>query len=1029
MSESPSVASSPQYVFGAFQMDVARYRLRRGGREIPLRPKCWDVLHYLVKRPGLLVTKEAFHREIWADTAVSDDALTKSIIELRRVLGDSRRTPRFIETVHGRGYRFVAEVRDVGEAGPDRTADVPVPVGAVPARGGETGFRFVGRHTELRRLHECLRKAQEGERQLVFITGEAGIGKTTLSEEFLRSPAAGGPDVYVLHGQCIQQHGQREPYMPVLEALERAIGSPAGSTLIPLLRRVAPCWCAQIPWLLSEGEPKGFHAMMMAAPPERMLREIGVFLESVAGRSTVVLVLEDLHWSDNATADLLLYLAQRHDPARLLIIGTFRLAEASTLDHPIRDVRRTLRAHHRCADLPLDYLSTADVREYLHGRFGEHLPDLAPLIRQRTDGNPLFVVAIVEELIRRGQLAPTDGGWVMDGIPDRLELAISEDLLEMVTAQFQSLSADEQSLLETASVVGASFDPAMVARALGRDAEEVDAVLQRMAGGHLFLNPAGAAGDRGSAARYDFAHALHHQVIYEQIPLLRRRRLHLSVAEVLESSSGERLAEIAPELSVHFEQAGDYWRAAKYLGMCVARAQQRQAPHEAIACAEIALDLLERLPDSPQRRQSELEIRLLLGVSLYLTRGLSSEAVKDNYERARALCAGEGNARQLFEVLHAVWYSQMVNSRLEAARASIEELARIAEGQPSPEFRLRVELARGRTEFWSGHFGTAARIFAQFLDAVTGQPIEKRPQTYGIAPAIAAYAHGSLALWFLGQPDQARAWSQKAIAGAEESREPFALASALTHASFLELLCGNAAGAAHLAARAAKVSADHAVATFVPLSRFFGGAAMADQGDLEDGLAAMLPALVEHQGVVGSLITDIMLGLLGAAYARAGRWDEGLARVEEGLKLSAAIREHVYAAELWRIKGELLLGKGRASTRRRRAAADSLLDAAQQCFHRALEIARGQDAKALELRTLMSLMGLPTRREESHRARRVLRSLLPSFTEGFDTKDIQDATALLNLSGQVGSDASTRLHAPVATQSSAARSRRKRSPS
>ena len=191
---------------------------------------------------------------------------------------------------------------------------------------------------------------------------------------------------------------------------------------------MAPCWYVQIPWLLSDGEPAGFQGAMMSAPPERMLREIGAFLESWATGSTIVLVLEDLHWSDNATADLLSFLAQRRDPARLLILGTFRPVEAATHDHPIREVKQTLRARRRCVDLALDYLSTAEVREYLRGRFGDEIPDLAPLIHQRTDGNPLFVVALVEELIRRGQLALTGGGWAMSVAAEDVQLAVPEDL-------------------------------------------------------------------------------------------------------------------------------------------------------------------------------------------------------------------------------------------------------------------------------------------------------------------------------------------------------------------------------------------------------------------------------------------------------------------------------------------------------------------------------------------------------------------------------------------------------------------------
>jgi len=995
MSDSPPLSASRRLAFDAFHLDVAGHRLWRGDREIPLRPKAWDVLCYLVERPGLLVTKENLHRAIWPDVVVSDDTLTKSISELRQALDDRSGTPRIIQTVHGRGFRFVAEVDGLESdaRGPrDRT---PPPALTDDVAPEATGPSFVGRRVELGRLRQCLGIADRGTRQVVFITGEAGIGKTALSEEYLRSSALRRPDIWVLRGQCIQQHGQREPYGPLLEALERGLGSSVGSALIPLFRRVAPCWYAQIPWLLSEGEPKGFPQAMMTATPERMLREVGAFLESVASQATIVLLLEDLHWSDHATADLLLYLAQRRDPARLLIIGTFRPAEASTQDHPIREVRQTLRTRRRCVDLALDYLSLVDVRDYLQGRFGNDMKELAPLIHQRTDGNPLFVISIVEELIRRGQLTRSDSGWATSVSPDRLELAVPEDLLEMVTSQFQRLSAQEQSVLETASVIGVSFTPATLARALGRDAEEVDAVSQRMARAHFFLSLGGASGDRDHATRYDFSHALHHQVVYEQIPPLRRRRLHLSVAEALESSSGERVAELAPELSVHFERGDDPLRAARYLGMCAERALQRQAPREAIAYVELALDLLERIPDSPQRRQRELDLRILLGASLFVTRGPGSAAVRDNYERARLLCADESNARQLFEIIHAAWYAQMVGFNLEAAKASVEELAHIADGQTLPEFRLRAELAHGRTEFYSGHFGAAVRIFTQFLDAVAARPIERRAQTYGISPLIATYRHGCLALWFLGRPDQGRAWAQIGITAAEESREPFALASVLTSASFLQTLCGSSDEAAHLAARAATVSADHAIANFVPMSRFFGGAALAGQGDLEGGLAAMLPALAEHREVVGSLVTDIMFGLLAAAYAEGERWDEGLAWAAKGLELSATVREHVYAAELWRIKGELLFGKVRASGRKKGAGTDALLDTARRCLERSLKIARRQEAKSLELRSLMSLARMLQRGDKSSRTHRHLRSLLASFTEGFDTKDLREGQALL----------------------------------
>ena len=989
MTGSPSLAPGRRFAFGAFRLDVDSHRLWRGTREIPLRPKAWEVLHYLIGRPGLLVTKEVLHREIWPDAVVSDDALTKSIAELRRSLGDTARTPRFIETVHGLGFRFVAPVQDVGHK-----------VGGAPAATGhlEAGSPFVGRRAELEQLHACLRRADRGERQLVFITGEAGIGKTTLAEEFLRSLAVAGPDVYALHGRCIQQHGQREPYMPVLEALERLLSSPAGPPLIPLFRRIAPCLYVQIPWLLSEGEPAGFHGTMMSAPPERMLREIGAFLESLADRSTVVLLLEDLHWSDNATASLLSFLGERRDAARLLVIGTYRPADASTREHPIREVNQTLRAHRRCIDLALNYLSASDVRQYLHGRFGDRVQELGPLIYRRTDGNPLFVVAIVEDLIRRGHLALADGVWAMTVTADRVNLAVPEDLVEMVTAQFQRLGADERSVLEAAAVSGVSFAPWTVARALGREAEDVEALSQQMARSRLFLNVASRAEDSGSGTRYAFFHALHHQVIYDQVAAGRRRRLHQRIGEALEAAYGDRLAEFSAELSTHFERSGDHLRAAKYFGACATRALQRLAPHEAIVCAERALGLLEQAPETAERRRCELELRLLLGVP-FVTRAYSSSEVRANYERARVLCEEVGDARQLFEVVHAVWFAHAARGDLDGAQASVDELERIAEHEHAADLRLRAELAHGRTEFWKGHFGTATRAYARFLDHATRQPVDIPAWRPGLDPVVAAYVQGGLALWFFGHPDQALAQAQRGIRDAERIGQPLNLTSALFHWTILQLLCGDAEAAARLAARMAEVSAENALVLFHLVGRFLVGAALAARGDAESGLSQMLPAMVEHREFGGSHVCGLMLGFVATAYCRLEQWEEGLRRVDEGIELGEVTHERVYAAELWRVKGELLLGKAGVGRGRRGATASRSVDAAQQCFRRALEIAREQEARSLALRSAMSLtrsagVGGPGEPRE------LLRSLYASFTEGFDTKDLRDAKALLKESGK-----------------------------
>ena len=986
MDDTPSLAQGRRLAFADCRLDLSAHRLWRGDREVALRPKSWDVLRYLVERPGVLVTKDALHREIWPDAVVSDDTLTKSIGELRQALADDPRAPRFIETVHGRGFRFIAEMRGIeGSSADARQGFEPAAVLPAPTP------TFVGRGRELARLDECLRQAARGARQIVFVTGEAGIGKTTLAEEFLRSPAVAGAHALVLHGQCIQQYGEREPYMPMLEAVERLLGSPAGAPLIPALRRVAPCWYVQIPWLLSEGEPAGFHGAMLSPPPQRMLREMGAFLESVAAHAPVILVLEDLHWSDHATADLVSFLGERRDPARLLVVATYRPADASAHEHPVREVKRTLRSHRRAIELALDYLTRGAVREYLARRFGGAVQDLAPLIHQRTDGNPLFVAAIVEELIRRGQLVETGDGWAIGSDGDRVDVGVPEDLVEMFTAQLDRLGADQRAVLEAASVAGASATAATVARALGSDADDVEAVAQQLERSHLFLSAAGRPEDRGGAAPYGFTHALHRQVIYEQMSDARRRRLHQSVGLAIESAAGDRLGEVAPELSVHFEQSRDWARATRYLAQCVARARQRFAYREAVTYGLKTLALLRELPEALERDRAELDVRLLMGHAMGYTRGYTSPEVERNYERARDLCGKVGADRQLFEIIHAAWYRALGNADAEATGQAVEELATIAE-RLGPDFRWRAKLARGRLELWGGRFGAAAPILLECIEEIERGAVDVGGEAYGVDPVLGAFAQGGIALWFIGRPAAARALEERGRTLAEKSGRPFDLASMLCHSGFVELQCGSLETTAAFAERARAISADNDIAFFLPLSRSLLGAVAAAGGDAAGGAAEIIAALATQREIGGVLLTDFQLASIARALGAAGRWDEGIRTADEGIAVTERPLGRIFAAEMWRVKGELILGKARAS---RRALAGGTVAAARDCFERALATAREQGATSIELRTAMSLARLPQPPAAAAAAREQLRNLYAAFTEGFDTRDLEDTRALL----------------------------------
>jgi AAA ATPase domain/Transcriptional regulatory protein, C terminal len=353
-------------------------------------------MRYLVAHPGQLLTKAALLEALWPETMVSEIVLSVCIRELRQVLGDDAKAPRFIETVHRRGYRFIGHLPTVHLSAPRISSPAPPPL-------------IAGRERELDTLHGALATALTGVRQLLFVTGEAGLGKTTLVEAFLTALEAYGP-LWIGRGQCLEHYGAGEAYLPVLEALGRLCRGPGGKEVVTLLGQQAPTWLVQMPGLVRAADLEALQRRIAGATRDRMLRELAEALELLTARQPLLLVLEDLHWSDYSTLDVLAMLARRQEPARLLLLGTYRLPDALQRGHPLHTVHHELQRHGQCTELPLPLLPEAAVAAYLGTRFPDaRLPaGLARLVHQRTEGNPLFMVTVVEEWVRRGWLAPAD---------------------------------------------------------------------------------------------------------------------------------------------------------------------------------------------------------------------------------------------------------------------------------------------------------------------------------------------------------------------------------------------------------------------------------------------------------------------------------------------------------------------------------------------------------------------------------------------------------------------------------------------
>jgi predicted ATPase len=549
------------------------------------------MLRYLVAQAGRLVTKAEVQQHVWGGTHVSDSVLRVSVAEIRAALGDAAGAPQYLETVGRQGYRFL-----VG-----RDLEGPPPQTAGP---------LVGRQGDLAALEGWYQQAAQGTRQLVFISGEAGVGKTTVVEMVLRRLAAGG-ERWTARGQCVEHAGEGEPYLPFLEALGQLGQGSAREEVRAVLRRYAPLWLAQLPGLVSEPELERLHGRLHGMTPTRMLRELAEALEVLTAARVLVLVLEDLQWSDRATVEALAYLGQRRALARLLVLGTYRPVDVLLRGHPLRGLVQELCGRGQGRELRLEFLTAAEVAAYVAGRLGGPVAAaLTALVAERTDGNALFMVNIVEHLVQQGGVVRRAGQWTLREGTAAQVASLPVGLRELLLRRIEALPPATQRVLEAASVVGEVFTVAAVAAGSQAPVEDVEAVCEGLAAQQHLLDDVGLRvwpdGTRGG--RYRFQHALYQQVLYDQIGTARRMQLHRRIGVRLEAAYGARAGEIAAQLALHFERGGEPSQAVHYWRQAGEHAARRDAHHDAIAILTKGLALLATLPESPERAQHELTL-------------------------------------------------------------------------------------------------------------------------------------------------------------------------------------------------------------------------------------------------------------------------------------------------------------------------------------------------------------------------------------------------------------------------------------
>jgi DNA-binding winged helix-turn-helix (wHTH) protein/tetratricopeptide (TPR) repeat protein len=975
-----------------YELDAANAQLRRGGQVVPLRLKAFTLLQYLAGRPGRLMTKADLLDAVWPDTAVSEWVLTTTVRELRDALGDDARQPRVIETVHGRGYRFIAEMRVSGVG--SRVSDTP---GLPPTPDAQHPTPIlVGRHAELETLVQWWQRAQAGERQIVFVIGEAGMGKTALTDEFLRLLAVKVLAVsqnppnsvtantltpwLVARGQCIEQRGASEPYLPVLEALGRLCLQPGGARLVDLLRRHAPAWLVQLPGLLEPAECEALERRLGATTRERMLREMAALVAALP--APLLLVLEDLHWSDNATLDLLSTLARRRDPARLLLIGTYRPVDVTVRNHPLRSMHQDLRAHALCQDLWLTPLTETAVAEYLQARW-PRLADAGTLARplqERTDGNALFLVNIVDYLAVDGAITEVDGEWKLEGDPEALAAAVPPRLHQLIAAHVERLDDVERTALEAASLVGRRFSAALVGAALGRDVVGIEERLARLAHNGLMVSADGASEwpDGTVAGAYRFNHFQYQSVLRDHIPPARQRQLHQRLAARLERGFAGSLAEVSSELALHFEASGEADLAAVHIEEAAVRAVRRGANREAVTLLEHGLALIDPLPRTPERTLRTIRLCLVLGPSMAPARGLADGRIEHLYERARRLSEESNDPVQLFQALVALGGAYTAQARLDRAQETAQQLEHLLAAMPLPPFVFAGSMVIGMVKYHAGSLVEARQLLER---AMSLGDVPLPPTTPDMRVAVLNYL--ALALVHQGHVDQSRARLEQAASRAAALERSFDRSIVAQVACFIHLILHDTEGLTAAADQAAALDDFPAIAAVGRLSR---GRVLSAGGDHERGVVLMREAIDAYRATGQRIALPAMLAALAQGHVAAGDAAAALACVADARATAESTGEIRYLAELHRLEGTL-------------HAADGKWSAAARCFDQSLAMAREQGARWWELRATTSCAQLTLKAGRRAAIRRTSREdlerIVASFTEGFDTADLREAQQLL----------------------------------
>ncbi len=838
--------------------------------------------------------------------------------------------------------------------------------------------RFVGREDELQQLHNALALARSGKGQIVGVRGEAGVGKSRLFHEFKGRAQQG---CQVLETFSVS-HGKAFAYLPLIELLknyfqigaqdaQRACREKVTGRLLTLDRSLE----AHLPYLLfllGASEPESaLPTMDPVIRRQRTFEAIAQLLVRESVDQPLLIVFEDLQWLDGETEAFLNLLIDHVPDAQILLLVNYRPEYAHEWG------RRSCYTQ-----LHLEPLGPAEARGLLTALLGDDrsLAPLKELVLAKTEGNPFFMEEVVQTLVEEGALLGHPGCYRIATAPALLHIPTT--VQGVLAARIDRLALPQKELLQTLAVIGKEFPLRLVRLVAASDESQLHPLLADLrAADFIYERPA------FPEVEYAFKHALTQEVAANSLLIARRSELHENTARAIETLFPDQLNDHCGELAHHYSLSGNIPKAIEYLHGAAQQALQRSAQAEAIRHLGTALDLLGHLPDTPERARQELTLLLTLGPTLMATRGQASPEVESTYRRALALCEHREDTSYFFSAQLGLWAFYQLRGQYNVSSPLSKRLVGMALRSQKPNQLAEGHRVVGATMFRLGELEQARTHFEQVLALRRPEPPQyDYMMGYGRDPAVHAMSTLGWILWYQGWPDQARARCHEALAMARERPDTVNLALCLVFAAEVHRRRREVRETGEYAKAAIAVACEQGFPIYLAWGTVLQGWEMAERGNPAEGIARIHQGLTAYAATGASLGRPNLLAMLAEACGKAGKPEAGVDYLAEGLDFAHDTGEIIDEAALHRLKGELIL---QISPQRE--------DEALACFQKAIEVARHQGARSLELQATLALARLWRHQGKPDSAREILLPIHRTFTEGFDLSDWNEAKVELEL--------------------------------